>query len=99
MGNRVEAKIYWLSEEQGGRRELPNSDKYAPIIRIIDSIEYTNDIWSIFVFNKKYLNGNETISVMKYLSDDAPDNLAQDVKFELYEGKKLVAIGSVLRVL
>ena len=97
MNRKFEAKICWLSETQGGRKDIPFGDKYAPIIKITKPLFESNDSWSVFVFNKKELCKNETLSNIEYLSDVAPDNLSVGVEFMLYEGKKTVASGIVLR--
>lgn len=97
MNRNFEAKICWLSEIQGGRKEIPFGDKYAPIIKITKPIFESNDFWSVFVINKKMLCKNETLSNIQYLSDFAPDNLFTGVEFILYEGNKKVASGVVLR--
>jgi len=102
MNKIMNAKIKWLTKEQGGRQTLPQGDKYAPIIRIANPILKSSpwldkdDAWSLFVENKKSISDYETIAEIRYLSDKAPDNLKKDVKFELYEGNKLVASGVVL---
>ena len=99
MNKKFEARIYWLSETEGGRKKIPNGDKYAPIIQITKPLFISDDYWSVFVMNKVVLNKNETLSNMEYLSDLAPNNLAKGVEFVLYEGKRLVAKGIVLREL
>lgn len=97
MSKRFEAKICWLSEAQGGRKELPFGDKYAPIIQITKPLFESIEFWSVFVINKKVLCENETLAHMEYLSDAASDNLFPGVEFKLYEGPKVVASGVVLR--
>jgi len=103
MNRKFEAKICWLSETLGGRKEIPFGDKYAPIIKITnplfesDNFFESDDFWSVFVFNKESIRKNETLSNIEYLSDVAPDNLSVGVEFVLYEGKKAVANGIVLR--
>lgn len=97
MSRKFEAKICWLSETQGGRKDIPLGDKYAPIIKLTKTRHESNDFWSVFVFNKKKISINETLSNIEYLSDNAPDNLSVGVEFVLYEGSKMVANGIVLR--
>lgn len=92
-----EAKIFWLSEAQGGRKDIPFGDKYAPIIKITKPPYESNDFWSVFVINKMVLCENETLSNIEYLSDAAPDNLSVGVEFMLFEGRKTVASGIVSR--
>ena len=53
MSRKFEAKICWLSETQGGRKDIPLGDKYAPIIKLTKTQHKSNDFWSVFVFNKK----------------------------------------------
>jgi len=91
------AKIQWLSKAQGGRQSLPKGDKYGPIIKITNPVlKSDNNFWSLIVINKNEISENETIAEIKYLSDQAPDNLGKNVEFELYEGNKLVANGIIL---
>ena len=97
MSRKFEAKICWLSETQGGRKDIPLGDKYAPIIKLTKTQHKSNDFWSVFVFNKKKISRNETLSNIEYLSDNAPDNLSAGVEFVLYEGSIMVANGIVLR--
>ena len=97
MNKNFEAKIYWLSEMQGGRKTIPFSNTYAPIIKIDGDQFKTNDFWSVFIVNQKILSKYETLSHLKYLSDVAPNNLVKGVKFTLYEGNRVVANGVVLR--
>ena len=96
MSKKIKAKIFWIPYEQGGRKEIPFSDKYAPIIKIINPKFEYNDFWSIFVMNKSFVSENVTIANMEYLSDSAPDNLSANTEFKLYEGNKMVATGVVL---
>lgn len=97
MSKKFEAVICWLTEAQGGRKEIPFSNKYAPIIKITKPLFESDDFWSVFVENKKILRNNETLCHIKYLSEIAPDNLYVGVEFMLYEGRKIVAKGVVLR--
>ena len=97
MSRKFEAKICWLSETQGGRKNIPFSDKYAPIIQLTKPRYESDDYWSLFVYNKNLTSEYETLSDIEYLSENAPDNLSAGVEFELYEGPKMVANGIVLR--
>lgn len=94
----IKAKISWISKERGGRESFPTNDLYGPQIKITKpldkSIKKVN--WSLIVKIIEVINEKETISEIKYLSDDAPDNLYKGVEFELYEGSRLVATGVIL---
>lgn len=93
---RFVAKICWLPFEKGGRKEIPASDKYAPIIKILQNQMNQNEFWSVFVVNKTIVSETESLAEIEYLSENAPDNLERDVEFELFEGSKLVAKGVVI---
>lgn len=82
---------------QGGRREIPTGDKYAPIIKISNMKANPEEVWSIVVINKERLSEQETMSEMRYLSEIAPDNLKEGTEFCLYEGRKMIARGEILR--
>lgn len=93
----MKAKITWLSEKQGGRKSIPNSDKYAPVVKITRPKELIqNETWSLILTNLEHLTEFESIAEIQYLSDKAPDNLKKEVEFELFEGNKLVAKGIVI---
>lgn len=102
MNKRFEANIFWVPEDQGGRKSLPFGDKYAPQIYVTTSLDEmttcheSKEIWSIFVLNKQVVNKNETIAELEYLADTSPDNLFTGTKFELREGNRLVATGIIL---
>ena len=99
MTKKFNARIQWLSKGQGGRQTgIPYGEKYAAIVVVKGSKLNPDEVcWSLIVKNEEdTINGLETISVIHYLSDEAPDNLRKDVEFELYEGSKLVAKGIVL---
>ncbi len=93
---RFVAKICWLPFEKGGRKVIPASDKYAPIIKILQNQMNQNEFWSVFVVNKTIVSETESLAEIEYLSENAPDNLERDVEFELFEGSKLVAKGVVI---
>lgn len=96
MDKMILARICWLSKEEGGRQMLPIGNKYAPIVKIKNSMVDSDERWSLFVNNKSKISDVESLADIKYLSDEAPDNLVKGVEFELYEGPKLVATGIVL---
>ena len=97
MSSKMMAKIKWLTEEQGGRQTIPWGDKYGPIVIIKgDLLNQTEAVWSLLVSNKESVSEFETIAEIKYLFENAPNNLYAGIEFELYEGNKLVANGIVL---
>lgn len=97
MSKVFKAYIHWLPESEGGRKSLPESDKYAPIISLSnDELDSRSENWSIFVKIEKIISKYETIAELKYLSDSAPNNLHSADRFCLYEGPKIVARGIIL---
>jgi hypothetical protein len=90
------ADVKWVPYEKGGRKTIPVSDKYAPII-LISNEENTREYWSAFVTVIQFLDNWETVAVIRYLSENAPDNLKEGVEFGLFEGNKLVAKGVILK--
>jgi hypothetical protein len=94
---RLNAKIIWLSSEQGGRKYLPKGDKYVPLITIDDlPLDPNKECWGLFVSNIEIISELETIAEVWYLSDKAPNNLFKNVEFNLYEGANKVASGIIL---
>ena len=97
MNNKLIAQIIWLTEEQGGRKNIPWSEKYGPIVLIKGGcFNYQNSYWSLLVNNIESVSENETIAEIQYLADNAPDNLHEGIQFDLYEGAKVVATGVVI---
>lgn len=96
--NKCVAKIWGIKQEDGGRRNIPFTNMYAPQI-ILDKEERDNVIgWSAFVINKKEnKEDRSTIADVILFSEKCPYELNDGVKFKLYEGKRIVATGEVLK--
>lgn len=95
--NKCVAKIYWIKQEDGGRRNIPFTNMYAPQI-ILEEEERSNVVgWSAFVINKESLiDDRTTIADIMLFSEKCPYELKVGVKFKLYEGSRLVATGEVV---
>lgn len=95
--NKCVAKIYWIMQEDGGRRNIPFTNMYAPQI-ILEEEERSNVVgWSAFVINKESLiDDRTTIADIMLFSEKCPYELKVVVKFKLYEGSRLVANGEVV---
>ena len=95
--NKCVAKIYWIKQEDGGRRNIPFINMYAPQI-ILEEEERDSVIgWSAFVINKEEKKDDRTtIADIMLFSEKCPYELKVGVKFKLYEGSRLVATGEVL---
>lgn len=96
--NKCVAKIYWIKQEDGGRRTIPFTNTYAPQI-VLETEEIGSGIgWSAFVINKEETTENRiSIADIMLLSEKYPYELKVGLKFKLYEGNRLVATGEVVK--
>ena len=97
MKKAVKAQINWISQEDGGRKNiLPIGMRYCPII-IFESEQSSNTLWSAEIFNT-FIDGRLSIADLSYLVDDgAPYRLLRPGnRFSLYEGQRVVAEGVVM---
>ena len=99
----MHAKITWKREENGGRTKPPagiGTPPYATVVRFCDSDEPwpPANAWSLVVEKiEDTSNEYEWLAEVRYLVDDAPhEELRFNREFELYEGGKCVAIGTIL---
>jgi hypothetical protein len=92
----VQASIHWLSESEGGRKQLPSGHRYSTVVRFPDGQDASEHSWSIVA----ELLGEpaQTSSARVYfLADTAPHHLLKSgITFELLEGNRVVATGHVL---
>jgi hypothetical protein len=91
------ARIIWLTLDLGGREILPKGDKYAPIVKLKNQ-DFGSEYWGLFVKNVEIINSTETLAEVRYLSLLAPDNLYIGIEFELFEGKRHVANGTIMNI-
>lgn len=97
--NIVKAKIYWILEQDGGRKNIPSNHNYSTLVHFDDiQEEYPLGAWSVVIdLEKAQKNSQWTISDFRFLVDSAPqDLLYSGSKFKLYEGARLVANGEIL---
>ena len=95
----MRAKIKWLSSQQGGRNALPTGPTYSTVARFEDDKDNWNkQAWSIVAkFSERPRTVHKTIAVIHFLVPDAPQNLLRPgSRFELIEGRRVVARGEVL---
>jgi hypothetical protein len=94
----MEAYVEWIPFEKGGRQKhLPENTRYCPIIVFPE--EKTEDVWSAEILTNSINDNNESMIDISFLfPEKAPLRLLEPgIKFELYEGRKLVASGVILR--
>jgi hypothetical protein len=98
MKKQVRAKIYWLSPEEGGRSSLPIGLRYVTVATFADGPELPPILWSLVVEASVSFKQNEwNRVVVSFLNpENAPHHLLkQGQRFQLYEGKRLVATGEI----
>ena len=92
----LEAEIYYLTTEESGR-------KSAILSGYLDQFHYDEKDWDAVqeFINKNICNVGETVKV--YLQTLSPNNYLGKLfigkKFEIREGKKIVGIGKITKVL
>ncbi|HPD01643.1 MAG TPA: hypothetical protein PLA01_09895 [Acetivibrio sp.] len=99
MNNNVKAKIYWISEKNGGRKNIPNSRNYSTVACFEDiKDQFSTEAWSVVIdLENAQKESNWVIADFRFLVESAPCNLLYTgSKFQLFEGRRLVAIGEIL---
>jgi hypothetical protein len=93
------AKIKWLTEEQGGRKQgIPmKNEKYCPLVAVDGKREFLGGAFGLLCYSYEKIGENTTLAQIRFLNTEAaPDVLYIGANIDLYEGNKLVARGSVL---
>jgi hypothetical protein len=100
---KMRALIEWIPKEKGGRSQPPTgvgTPPYATVVRFVDPEEPWPPpaAWSLAVEKDEELSQPyRWIADVHFLVDDAPhERLREGRAFELYEGNKCVAHGSIL---
>lgn len=95
------AVVRWLTLEEGGRRAPPTGQEpplYWAVVKLVgDNIESQPNSWSLYVRMKEALeDGYFWKAEVSFRVDEAPHHLlTEGIQFELYEGAKKVATGSL----
>lgn len=96
MGRKFNVKIKWLPQSQGGRQTIPIGKNYAPIIEVKEYPSAPGEYWSVIIEHTGMLESHESLAIISYLSEAAPNNLEVGHEFVLFEGPIMVANGVVL---
>lgn len=99
MKRRVKAKISWVSREKGGRNSPPPGPRFVTVCRFEeDKDSYPKEAWSLVLEFSNLLGGSLDVTAdVSFLVDDAPHQLLHSgSKFELFEGRQLIAKGEVI---
>jgi len=96
---KVIARISWLSAEEGGRRHPPKGPSYSTVARFEnDDGNWPNEAWSIVAEFEQPVDSSSVIAEIRFLAPKGPSHLLDPGrKFELFEGRSLVARGEVLK--
>jgi hypothetical protein len=98
----MRANIEWVRPEDGGRAQPPSGEgsrAYATMVKFGRSNEPTppSEAWSLVVEKLTAAGSYIWEADVRFLSKDAPvDLLTPGRPFELYEGQKRVATGTLL---
>jgi hypothetical protein len=97
MANEIRAMLSWVPFEKGGRRSAPPGPTYSTLVRFQEDKGWPATAWSLSVdYIRSYAGGQYLYARVSFLSPDAPSDLLHEgSRFELYEGRRLVAIGLV----
>ena len=100
MSQSVLARVHWIPAEEGGRAFLPTGNQYATVSRFIEDADaWLQEAWStVLEFDEPpSVQGNPSIARARFLAEQAPaDRLKPGHAFELYEGKKKVAMVNII---
>lgn len=99
----MRAKIHWIKKEEGGRSKPPagvGSPPYMTMVRFTDADEpWPPEIaWSLAIKKREAESSEyDWIADVSYKMENAPhESLRPGRMFELYEGNKCVASGTLI---
>jgi len=98
MNTKANAILQWIKKEKGGRTLPPVGPCHFSIAWFPEfGKKWEEDMWSFRIEFITYPDDTLTHNVkVSFLADDAPDYLHPNCHFELFEGRCLVALGTVL---
>lgn len=99
MSQVVRARIVWIPAENGGRQVLPGGPVYSTVVRFAEQgARWAGKAWSLVVrFTEGKPTSAETFALVQFLSPQAPHELLhRGSRFELLEGRRVVASGEVI---
>jgi len=96
----VPVEVLWTSPEEGGRKAIPQGNRYVTVSRFEEDREtWQKEAWSIVLEfpTSPEIQGNPARGQASFLSATAPqDRLRPGCIFELFEGPRKVATVKVL---
>jgi len=100
INRKILAKICWIPAADGGREHPPLGPRYSTVARFDKEAEkWPHEAWSVVAEFKEELDRSSGIlAELRFLVKEAPSHLLEPgSKFELYEGRRVVARGEVLK--
>ena len=99
MSEKIEAQLQWIEPDKGGREAPPPGPKYSTVARFENQKEqWLKEAWSLVIEFIEQPDASLSHRVnVSFLADEAPgEMLAKGSVFELMEGPRAVAKGTVL---
>ena len=93
------ARVAWIPPEQGGRSSPPTGPRYSAPARFDAARDaWPHEAWSVVLdLISRPPGSTDWLAEVRFLFEEAPQELiTAGARFELYEGKKRVAVGTVL---
>jgi hypothetical protein len=93
------AHIEWLTPEQGGRSAPPAGPRFVIPVRFagVSQLGASGANWSLVLDRVAQPASGEWVARVQFLVQEAPEDLLQvGAQFELFEGNKCIAHGTVL---
>ncbi len=89
-----EAIVKWVDVKDGGRKPIPSGTRYSPLI-VLEGMDKT-EAWSSDFICTETVDGEMVVEIA-FLVEKAPEHLlVAGAKFQLYEGRTLVATGVIV---
>ena len=94
----VRARICWASRDEGGREAPPSGPTYSTVARFNHpGGDWTTEAWSLVLEGMPADSSLSAIVDVRFLSPEGPGELlSSGSTFELFEGDRKVATGTVL---
>ncbi|HEY5315521.1 MAG TPA: hypothetical protein VIK18_23525 [Pirellulales bacterium] len=95
----MRAVVDWLKSDEGGRHQPPTGESvtpYSAVVRFAGEPWPTGAAWSLVVKKIQANAPNSWVAAVHFLVPDAPQEMLSEGRtFDLYEGKKRVARGTI----
>jgi hypothetical protein len=101
MKEQANAKIQWLSAEEGGRQAPPTGRRYVTVAEFDQQVlDASSQSWSLQVESTKPLDNAQCVfaHVSFLFPERAPNHLLMPgARFRLLEGGRIVAVGQIIK--